>query len=302
MPCTASTTAIMRRVQHHLNRIIVINACALFCVVSMCGLLTAANAAPIAEPAPRAEVAACAHEVAAARPTQDVRQRVHDVIGLGGCIADGGSGIAHAFLEWSSDDAQRTGRICTDPSIIDGLWECRWDTTIMPEGNYTVTFVAIDDAGNRGTFDRPYQVVHEPTDRADTPAASSPIDGESSVVDPAADPRVDERNAVINLAMMRIDACMRNEVTDAPTSDPRAVSQVQQANMVAACVQPALEALGAVSVLVDALPVPPVVIIQVTTQQEIARLIPVVPSTIAGVPIALELRCARDETHPCQQT
>ena len=252
-------------------------------------MIGAAGAEPLAQPAPREQVDACGREVAAARPTQNVRQRVHDVVGLGGCIADGGSGIAHAFLAWSSESEDRTGRICTDPSILDGLWQCSWDTSTMPPGDYTVTFVAIDDAGNRGTFDRPYQITKAQAERA--PATGTTTD----------DPRMDNRNAVINLALERMDACTRDGVQDAPTSDPNSVSQVQQANMVAACIEPALEALGASSVIVDALPVPPVVVIQVARREDIDRLAPVLPATVAGVPVAIELSCARNEANPCQQ-
>jgi hypothetical protein len=273
---------------------------AALCAPLMPGVAWAGKVAPPVSPE---VVAACEQEVQASLPTADVRQRVHNTVVLGGCLADGGSGIAHAYLEWHDEESDGRGRICTDPAVVNSAWQCEWDTTVLPPGNYTVHFVALDDAGNRGTFDRLYQVERTPAERE--PATGDPVDPSPDATttdtpESMVDPLLDDRNAVIDLALARMDACARNEVESAPTNDPDTVSQVEQAALVATCVEPALATLGAASVIVDALPVPPVVVIQVSDHDDLARLADLLPAEVAGVPIAIELVCERDTSDPCR--
>lgn len=296
----------------------------------------ASFAGKVAPPASPAAVSACETQVTAAKKTQDIRQRVYGTIWMGGCVVDGGTGIAHAYLEWKSESSDAHGRICTDPQITRSLWQCAWDTTLLEPGKYSVQFVAIDDAGNRGSFDRPYEIGQEAItpsnsdgsgeaqgsstesaedtefeDSTDSPSGQPPPDANDAETTPEAvtpipdstqliAPATDQWNAIVKLAIQRIYDCARNEVAHAPTSSPDVVTQLDQANLVAVCVDPALTVLGADAVLVDQLPVPPVVVIQMLDEASMRALAQLLPVSIAGVPVALERPCERDETDPCQ--
>lgn len=133
-------------------------------------LLLAAPSAGAAErrlapPASARAQAACGVAAAKSAATAEVERVVRGVAPLGGCVTDV-TGITHLFVEWAAERDGARGRICVDPEIRSNAWRCDWDTTELEPGAYTVTMVAIDAAGNRGSFDQAYRV--------DAPAAVTP--------------------------------------------------------------------------------------------------------------------------------
>ncbi len=122
----------------------IVGACAALAIVP-----TAAQA-ELSAPTSHETFVSCGKAAAAqaADPTVPV---LRGVVELNGCAADDASGIAHLALTWKR--GREEGVICTDPADPTA-WRCRWDTTTLKEGRYSVTLVAVDGAGNSGSFTR----------------------------------------------------------------------------------------------------------------------------------------------------
>lgn len=298
-------------------------------LVALLGLFIAlpssAHAAttPIAPPATPKIAAACQQAVTAAKATADQVIPISGIGRLSGCVADT-SGIERVLVGWTRDADDAHARICTDPQVVDGAWNCVWDTRRLPVGRYTVRLVAIDAAGNQGSFTRAYE-VHAPDATAPTvttpnattpdttapdtttpeataprpsedaaPAVSSPDPTPTPDADPVADDASPTASAEFSptqrLVLDRIALCERGGTADTPTDSDAIVTQLDQANAVAACLEPATTQAGAVAIGLDAdIPVPPTVRVTVDTQQRFDELAAVLPDAVSGVPVVLHL-------------
>lgn len=267
-----------------------------------------ASAQPaVAPPASAAVQAACASQSAAAQATADeVRAVPRATIELGGCVSDE-SGIDRVLVRWRAVDGATHGRICTDPSLIDGMWHCSWDASTVHPGRYVVELVAVDAAGNRGTFERTYDVMQEaapadaPRDGADqadahAPASAPSGDGDPSAVIPPSERRADDESefsSVGALITQQLVGCERGGTPRRPTDVEDVVTQGEQARLVAACIRPALEVAGALDIVVvdDGL-APITITVLVPDQRVAAELESALTSGIAGVPTTIVLRAA----------
>ncbi|MBC7460094.1 MAG: hypothetical protein H7287_01895 [Thermoleophilia bacterium] len=274
--------------------------------VSQAHATAAPNAAPPATPR---VAAACEQASVAARATADQVVPIAGVGELSGCVADT-SGIDRVLVAWSSDARDAHARICTDPDVVDGAWRCTWDTTRLPAGRYTVRLVAIDSAGNQGSFDRLYEVTAAPRAPQAEAAAPDKVAPEAVAPDavapnpvapdavapvpaapssPAPEP-APEFSPTQRLVLDRITLCERGGDEAAPTDADAIVTQLDQANAVATCLEPATTQAGAVSIGLDAdIPVPPTVRVTVATQQQFDELSAVVPDAVGGVAVIVHL-------------
>lgn len=264
----------------------------------------ATMAAPVAPAAASRQVEACSARRTADAKTAQIATKVSGTIGLGGCIADGATGVAHAYLEWERGTSH--GRICTDPVVFDIAWSCTWDTARLRPGKYLVRFVAVDGAGNRGSFERRYTVVRaaapttpalppsNPTESAPPPSPEMPAASPEQPLKPVqpapelpstATPPPAPAPTTEQLAADRIHDCDIDKVGAAPTNDPAVTSQLDQAAAVRTCIEPALRTLGAARIDIDAIPVPPALIIWVHDVHDVKRLMRLLPPDIAGVPL-----------------
>ncbi|MCW2955343.1 MAG: hypothetical protein JWO69_212 [Thermoleophilia bacterium] len=277
----------------------------------------AAAAQPLAPAASPESAAACGRAVEASRATADDVIDVSGTVRLGGCVTDT-SGIEHLTLSWS-DAAGRHGRICTDPAIVDDRWSCPWNTARIPAGRYDVLMAAVDLAGNRGEFDRHYEVAAPEVERRDVapPVATDPLpqpDGPAPAPEPTptltptpaptaaptaapvpsaapveaspddAEPAV-EFSPVQRLVLDRIVACERG---DGRTDDDGVVTVRDQVVAVAECLEPALLLAGLVpsEVPADVALVEPVTYrFEVETLEQLGELRAVLPSSVAGIAV-----------------
>ncbi|MCW2972048.1 MAG: hypothetical protein JWN72_321 [Thermoleophilia bacterium] len=283
-----------------------------------------AIAAPdVAPPATPKVAAACEQAAVVARATADQIIPISGIGELSGCVADT-SGIDRVLVAWSSDTRAAHARICTDPEVVDGAWRCTWDTTRLPAGRYTVRLVAIDAAGNQGTFTRPYEVQAPAPSRAPDTAAPDAAAPEAAAPDTTAPETAvpdtaapsDHDDAATNgdeaataapssplpdvqapafsptqrLVLDRISLCEHGGDAATPTDSDAIVTQLDQATAVAACLEPATTQAGAVAIGLDAdIPVPPTVRVTVATQQQLDELTRVVPAQVGGVPVVVHL-------------
>lgn len=234
------------------------------------------------------------------------------------------TGIAHLFLDWSSRDGTRTGRICVDPRVQAGAWRCQWDTSTLAPGSYTVTMVAVDAAGNRGSFEQAYRVeavvpdANAPrSDTAPLPESPEPVvpemqtpDAEAAAVEAAAPEREPELPSSPDPAPIQPEASTDEPITVTPAGMPLPLaviveerlvecSQLELAPGVAAdralslavldCMRPALEALGAAEPTLDEIPVPPAIVVTLPDARALDAAEELLPDAIGGVGLTLEL-------------
>jgi hypothetical protein len=139
-----------------------IQAAALGAVVLASALPTASASAQGPHVATPREVRECMKATAAVaeKVERGEKLRADRSVAVDGCAVDNVSGVADVRLEWSSDsDEQLHGLICEDPPNP-SRWVCVWDTADLPEGEYTLTTVAVDAAGNEGRFERALVIEH----------------------------------------------------------------------------------------------------------------------------------------------
>lgn len=268
----------------------------------------------IAPPASEAAIARCSAASAEGAKTADVERVVRGTSMLGGCITDV-TGISHLFLEWKADASSARGRICVDPAIRANAWECAWETGELEPGSYTVTMIAVDAAGNRGSFDQAYRVEAPapdtsprpdpqpapepapvapqdpaPTDPAPaTPAPAEPAPAPDAPTEPAPtspDPLVTppEGFAPVPLSRLleeRVVECSLLELAPGVRAD-RALSVA-----VLECLRPALEVAGATVIELDEIPVPPSVRVTFPDQQQLDAIDALLPDLVGGVELDL---------------
>lgn len=279
---------------------------------------TAAMASPpgVDRPAPPSQVRSCAVARAASEPTADVPTVIADGARIGGCVADT-SGIAALVISWRALDSARHGRICTDPVVAeDGTWSCVWDARRLPDGEYEARMLAVDAVGNVGSFTRRYTIDRsaaapapaEPDDSPAGPAEGTETPGGTTAPlqpsgaapqDPASDQLVPDDLGMLpdltgaapieELIRTQVRACEDGGTDDFPTDLDTVRSQIDQATMVLACIQPVLDALELTDVDVDTVPRPPVIVVPVDTIEQRDRLRDLLPDTVAGVEIRIEL-------------
>jgi hypothetical protein len=266
-------------------------------------------------PAPAPRVAACAAQAERNAPTAAVERVVRGATLLSGCIADAG-GIAHMLLEWESADEERFGRICTNPRIRAGAWACRWDTTELLPGSYVARLTAIDPAGNRGSFEQafrveapalapapPEQVPPEPVapepvaPAADPPADDAPPAAPLSDAPPASSVPVTPPLAqpVAQIVQETVAECARLELAPGTLADIALSLAVQE------CMQPALDALGMVEGTLDEVPSPPAIIARFADERDRAIADELLPDTVGGVELRLELAAREPSDAPAIQ-
>ncbi|MCW2959847.1 MAG: hypothetical protein JWM90_234 [Thermoleophilia bacterium] len=276
----------------------------------------------VAPPASPAASAACARQSAESAKTADEVRRVRGTIRLGGCVTDS-SGIAHLVISWTGA-GDTHGRICTDPAVVDDVWTCTWNTARLPEGRYEVQMAAIDAAGNRGTFERTYEVAApaevvppseiqptpDPTPSPEStpalpqtdpqpqpepaePGPSQPVPTEPAPAEPApANPDTSQPgiafSPVQRLILDRIIGCERGT---SGTDQDEVFTLAEQALLVGACLEPALRIAGLVEITpFDVGPMAtPALRFQMETAAQRDALRDVLPSTIAGVPVEAEV-------------
>jgi len=315
----------------------------LFVLVAVSATFIAAprsvHAAPAVAPAATPAIAAaCQQQVADAQATIDDVIPISGIGQLQGCVADT-SGIDRVLVGWTRTGTDDHARLCTDPTVVDGVWTCTWDTTDLPRGRYDVRLVAIDAAGNQGEFTRKYD-VRDPAPAPSSPTPPStgggnaprggaestdqPAPGDAGAADdatPAPDASAPDATApdttapeagdtepeagapvpaaefspTQRLVADRITLCEQGGDAATPTDSDDIVTQLDQANAVAACLAPATDAAGAVAIGLDAdIPVPPTVRVTVATEQLLRDLRGVLPEFVGGVPVVLHLATAAE--------
>lgn len=282
----------------------------------------------VAPPSTPPAVAQCQTATDVASRTSDVPRPVQGATVIGGCVADV-AGIAHVLLEWE-DARGDVGRICTDPRIVAEAWRCRWDTSLRAPGAYVVRFIAIDAAGNRGTFEQAFAVeaadprrVHPPAESppvapdpvAPAPAEPSPAEPprpeptppapEPTPPDPSGpqtpDPQAPEPGAPVTSfgagatppvetdgrAALRRLVDRQLAVCDRLVAAPGVGVDAALSAAVHDCMEPILRQLGAGTVELDPVPVPPGVRAMFDDAGALAFAADLVPAEVAGVQVEL---------------